>query len=195
MRLILLPSLKPTGTLGNGCCEGTKSLSAGPLHLSSVHLEVAGILCSARSSRLGLHDRPRRVLPLPSALQRVSCVTLGPHDGRNVTTMERGLLFPIARIHWPPSTVRRERRDLLRSPPVPRCSRPPLGLLCCARPSRAGEACTYCNSHKQNVFMTLPVALANPVDCPPAPAGFRFGGGAGPSSNATDFIFHQTLNY
>ncbi len=72
--------------------------------------------------------------------------------------MERGLLFPIARIHWPPSTVRRERRDLLRSPPVPRCSRPPSGLLCCARPSRAGEACTYCNSHKQNVFMTLPVA-------------------------------------
>ncbi len=39
--------------------------------------------------------------------------------------MERGSLFPVARIHWSPSTVTRERRDLLRSPPSPRPICPP----------------------------------------------------------------------
>ena len=39
--------------------------------------------------------------------------------------MERGSLFPVARIHWPPSTVRREQRDLLCSPPLPRPIYPP----------------------------------------------------------------------
>ena len=47
------------------------------------------------------------------------------------------------------ATARVRRPTRLRSPPLPRCSRPPLGLLCCVRPSRAGEACAYCNSNER----------------------------------------------
>ncbi len=142
----------------------------------SVHLEVAGILCSARSPRLGLLDRPRRVLPLPSALHEVSLL---PWDPMTVESGNRhGArvdLFPVARIHWSPSTVIRERRDLLRSPPLPRpiCLPPGDGLRW-APDHRGPVGHVPIVIHTNEMYKSSFPLLYEPRRLPRASAGFRF---------------------
>ncbi len=123
--------------------------------------EVAGIpLQPALRASIGTVRSAQEDPPLAiSATQRVF-VALDRMTTESVIATRRGLLFLRARIHWPPSTLRRDRRDLLRSPAV---LRPCL-------PAFAGSC--WAPGYLEPASMCLASPFGHVSNSPPQPTGF-----------------------
>ncbi len=117
--------------------------------------------CSPLSApRSVLFDQPRRTHLWLSARHNVSSLPWDRLTTESVIVGRRGLLFLRARIHWPPSTLRRDRRDLFRSPAV---LRPCLSAF-------AGSC--WAPDHQGSASMCIASPFGHVSNSPPQPTGF-----------------------